>query len=134
MAIPLNQLGPYQFITIEGVPLLPRAESEVISRPGVDGLGFLKTGARGKQFSLRTIADVANWATAQTINTQYHQLTNSALVDLIFGGVNYSTISIRFNVLDVEVTRIKKVSTSVGGLAAGQAIIEATWQLVAVKV
>ena len=134
MAFPINQIGPYQFMRLEGIPQLPRQESIVIQRPGVTGTGFIKTGARGKQFSLRSKADVTNWAAANNANVAYNSLANSMLVDIIFGGVNYGAASIRFNVLDVEVTEFMPIKTAVGGLVAGSAIVIATWTLIAVKV
>lgn len=134
MAFSLNQIGPYPFIRLDGAPLLPREESIAITRPGVPGTGFMKTAKRGKLFTLKSTVDVLDWATAQTTNDAYHSLANSSLVDVIFGGVNYGTLSIRFNVVDVEVVEIRRLTNTVGGLVAGEAVVVANWQLIGVKV
>ena len=134
MALPVNQIGPYQFIRLDGVPELPQEEAEAITRPGVPGTGFMKTGKRGKEFTLDSTADVPTWASAQQANLDYSSLANSNLVDVIFGGVNYAAVGIRFNVVGVKCKETKRLFNTVGGLAAGGALVTATWRLFAVKV
>lgn len=135
MSFPLNKIGPFQFIRLEGAVQPPGEESELIQRPGVEGTGFFRKGSKGHPFQMQSVVDIANWNGAQIVNLGYASIKNNTVVDVVHCGFSWSSQSIRFVVLDVEVTRVKGVANSVGGLLVGaNAIVEARWQLIAIKV
>ena len=132
MTLPVNQIGPFQFVTLEGVPVLPYRHAELIERPGVNGSGFLSTGIRGDEFELTSGVDVVSWAAALAAENAYRQICNDSIWDVIKGGMAYSSLSIGFVVRSVIVTEKKRIALSVGGLYAGSAYVRAKWRLHAV--
>lgn len=132
MALPVNQIGPFRFVTLDGVPILPYRHAEAIERPGVNGTGFLQTGIRGDEFELTSGVDVVDWVTALAAENFYRQICNDAVYDIIKGNVAYSTLGVGFVVRSVTVTEKKRIATAVGGLYAGSAYVRARWRLIAV--
>ena len=134
MAIPVNQIGPFQFVTLDGVPALPFEHADPIERPGVDGTGFIKTGKRGEEFELTTGVDVTNWAAALVLEDAYRQIANAGTYAIIKCGVGYSSLGVAFVIRSVMVTEKFKVANSAGGLVAGLAYVRARWRCHAVTV
>lgn len=134
MPIPVNQIGPFQFVTLDGVPALPFEHADTIERPGVNGTGFVKTGNRGEEFEITTGVDVANWAEALVAEDTYRQIANSGTFNIIKGGVGYASLGVAFVIRSVTVTEKFKVANSAGGLVAGLAYVRARWRCHAVPV
>ncbi len=134
MAIPVNQIGLFQFVTLDGVPVLPFEHADAIERPGVDGTGFVKTGIRGEEFELTTGVDVVNWASALAAENAYRQIANNAIYNIVKGGISYSTLGVGFVIRSVTVTEKFKIANAVGGLYAGSAYVRARWRCHAVTV
>lgn len=134
MAILTNKIGPFSFVSLSGPPQTPHERSDVIQRPGVNGTGFVKTGKKGEPFDVETRVDVADWATANAVAADYKRIVNAGTYDVIFAGVNYSSAGVKFVVNDVQITSIKKMAKSAGGLNAGLAVITARWRLFSVIV
>ena len=132
MAIPVNQIGPFQFVTLDGVPALPFEHADTIERPGVNGTGFLKTGKRGEEFEITTGVDVATWADAMTVEDDYRNLAHSGVVNITKSGMSYGTIGVGFVIRSVQVVEKFRVANSAGGLVAGGAYVRAKWRCHAV--
>lgn len=132
MAIPVNQIGPFQFVTLDGVPALPFEHADTIERPGVSGTGFVKTGNRGEEFELMTGVDVTNWAAALLVEDAYRSIANTGTFNITKGGVSYSALGVGFVIRSVTVTDKFKVDNSAGGLVAGRAYVRAKWRCHAV--
>lgn len=134
MAIPVNQIGPFQFVTLDGVPALPFEHADTIERPGVNGTGFVKTGNRGEEFEITTGVDVPTWADALVAEDAYRQIANAGTFNIIKCGVGYASIGVKFVVRSVNVTEKFKVANSAGGMVAGLAYVRARWRCHAVTV
>ena len=134
MPIPVNQIGPFQFVTLEGVPSLPFERADAIERPGVPGTGFVKTAIKGEEFELTTGVDVVDWAAALVAEDTYRQIANVGAFSITKGGVSYSALGVVFVIRSVNVTEKFKVANSAGGLVAGRAYVRARWRCHAVTV
>ena len=134
MPIHTNQIGPFQFVTLEGVPAIPFEHADPIERPGVNGTGFIKTGIRGEEFEITTGVDVPTWADALVAEDAYRQIANAGTFNIIKCGVGYATIGVKFVIRSVNVTEKFKVENSAGGMVAGRAYVRARWRCHAVTV
>lgn len=140
MAGPLNKIGSFQFVSLAGDPTSLREEVEMVRRPGVDGLGFWKTGTRGRPFRLVSGVDAPNMVQARVLYKQYKTLIGADPVFLIWAGVNITSLeSVKVVVLDVRPaggrrTAVRRIGNSVGTLNSNpQAWIDAEWTLVSVS-
>lgn len=129
-----NAIGNYQFTRIEGEPLVIARQGSLLSRPGVDGVGAVRTGRRGQPFTLRTAVDQPSlWAASQTF-AEYQQLKWGDPVEIVIDSVDYLQFGARYLVMEVQPLRKIPTFGAVGVLwysfaGVGGAYLEAEWQL-----
>lgn len=131
----VNAIGPYQFVTLSGVPRGIARQLEVIERAGVDGSGIQRTGRRGRPFRLRSLVDCNSFAEADVMVEAYRLLIGEAPVELVWNGRQSSLKGYLVVVLDVEPVDVAALVTAVGGLTGlGVAHIVAEWTLLPVYI
>lgn len=126
--MPASSIGAYSFISMSGQPVQAAQQLQPESKAGVDAVGWWKVGSKGTEYSVQTIADVDTFANAVAAVGNYRGLQNSGAVAIVFGGVSLGNVI----VLSVD-GKAERIVRGSGGLATtGQAIVRATWRLVAV--
>ena len=118
-------IGGYEFITIGG-RLTPEAEELVpFNRPGVDGTGYVKVGARAPERDFIAERDFDN-ATDLTSAINTYTALRSTLVTVVDDvGVSASNVM----VLEVEVVSSRTVANAVGGITAGNYLLRIRFRL-----
>lgn len=134
MPLPINQIGPFQFVALDGVPTLPFEHAMVVERDGVNGTGFVKTGIRGEEFEMTSGVDVPTWADALVLEDIYRSLVHSGTFAIIKSGVGYAAIGVAFVIRSVQVTEKFRVANSAGGLVGGLAYVRAKWRCHAITI
>lgn len=134
MALPIFKIGSFQFFSLSDPPQTPSEMAEIIQRPGVDGTGFMRTGKKGEEFTVRSKVDLADKYLAHAVGASYHALEHAGTYDLVFSDVSYSFAGVAFVVRKVKVVEIRTLRRSVGGLNAGLAWLTADWSLIPVIV
>ena len=131
-----NQIGAFKFLDLVGGIRLPQEESELLVRPGVDGVGIKFQGLRGKPFTLHSKVDAEDLADAHTAGRNYQQLVNNGfLYSVAQQGIDYTNFGVEFAVLEVQNIRVSGRLLVMGGLfPPSLAWIEADWTLIAVSV
>lgn len=135
----LYSIDEANFVTLHrvedaaGPPPIPRTQTEVIQRPGVDGTGLLNLGIRGEPFQLRSAVDLLNLSSCYAAIDIYSRMISRGRSVIVWGGVNlYFEMGLLYLVLDVFPTRIRRISAKAGGLTAGATCwLEAQWTLIA---
>lgn len=130
----MDSIGSCQFVALHGNPEGPRTLTELIARPGVDGVGLWDAGARGQKFTLRSGRDIANTSDAEYWLQTYRNLIADGLQDLVHADISYASEGWRVLVLDVRRVRVVPLLTGVGGFDLGGAWLEADWDLIAVAI
>ena len=127
-----------QFLTLStgspaGPPIVPHARGLVITRPGVDHAGFIRTGTRGRSFAMRSLVDLSDSSTANAAFNAYLGKVLQAKYNIVFDGVSWASVySTKFVVLSVEPIRRQKMTLSAGGISgsgANRYVLECEWQL-----
>lgn len=132
MPVYTHQLGNEAFVTLDGEVRVPSEQLEIVDRPGVDGLGFWRTGVRGMPFELVSGVDVQHLGAGQQKRLAYAALIGSNPLSLVQYDVHWDQVELRFVVLDVE-TQIREIAALVGGFSqASRAWVRARWTLIAV--
>lgn len=118
-------IGALNFAIMQGV-LLPSGESvEEITRAGVHGHAFRLHGKRNPPSVLRTIADAADAATAETVIASYR-----AAIGTIVTVSDAREQSIEnVIVLDCRILSSRHSPIIVGGASASGIVITAEWVL-----
>ena len=128
-----SAIGPYEVLTISGMPQTIRQQLEIVQRSGVDGSGIYLTGLRGRPFTLRTTVDGIGRINAFLAFEGYTQLVGAEPVGIVHGGVWIGTINALFAVLDVRLVDIGHLALSVGGTTAGaDTLLTAEWDFLPV--
>lgn len=123
----LHQLGPFRFITLDGVPDPSSQSIELIVRPGVDGVAALRTGKRGVPFRAISRVDVDTKADAQELLDAYKAVKESDPLELIWSDHARG----RVLVLDVRPLDLREILGGTGGLSANSGgWLECEWDLV----
>jgi len=102
MAWPVNQIGNFVFLSIEGFPIPPRQEVEVHSRRGVRGSTIARTGVRGMPFQVVTSVDSYNRDSAWLQFRHYQALIGQDPVEFIKNNVSSLAENYGVCVLHVE--------------------------------
>ncbi len=112
-----------------GGPLLPTEKHQAITRPGVEGTGFILHGRRGEPFDMRSYVDLL-FLDIPSRTQDYHDLVGT-VVDVVWQSVDYrSQFRIRYFVANVMIVRSGKLTAYSGGqTSGGNAYLEATWTL-----
>lgn len=134
MALPRFQIGPFQFFSLSEPPQTPSEMADLIQRPGVNGTGFVKTGKKGEEFSLRSKVDLADKHLAHAVGASYHSLEHAGTYDITFSDVSYSSAGVAFVVRKVSVVEIINLRQATGGLNNGLAWLVADWRLIPIIV
>lgn len=118
----------FPFLTLDG-SLVPTADRpERVIYPGVTGIGAWFDGARGEPFSVSTMTDIHDGATAISTFAAYKGRIGT-LMDLHYLGAKWGSVLIH----DVTLKQLKTVATVVGGItvAAGSPgiLVYADWKL-----
>lgn len=132
--MPYDSIGQYEFLALHGNPEGPREMLEVLSRAGVDGLAFWRTGVRGRPFTLRSSVDLVSLAEAHYCFSLYQQLVGENIVPLVWGGIAFTGYGWQVKVLDVRLVSARAVIGVVGGMSPpSYGWLVADWELVAVQ-
>ena len=83
-------------------------QGESFIRPGVDGVGKVRTGKRGTQFKVVVEEDLISAAAARALLPRYGMLPFAGPVRVIWEGVDYfTTFNHLYLIDDVQVMQIK---------------------------
>lgn len=125
-------IGAFTFIALSGSVNPGNGEQlENITRKGVDGVSFRKTGKRSRPFALKSIVDVANAAAAKSLMIDYKSAQGSVVtVDDAYGQTWNNIVIER---VDLHPPRF--IQSKTGGLDSGESgyMVEATWILQATE-
>lgn len=125
MPIHTNSIGSFTFFDLVG-SIYPRQEQiEVIERPGVNGSGARKTGARGKPFVLLSITYFDDFSDAASELTSYKAYVGDALHTVTRNSVNLGD----FLVLEVTEATPPMAVLNVAGSPSSQVRAEHRWRL-----
>lgn len=125
-----HYIGPFQFVVLKGNPLLPTEQVELIQRPGVPGVGMLRTGVRGTPFTLLSKVDAPSVDDAHYLIRQYESIVGGDPVQLVKDSIWYGPLCF---VLAVRSVDVRAIVGGVGGLnEESYAWAEAEWDLVAI--
>ena len=138
MPRPKYKIGRFDFLTIEGEPVLPREMLELDQRPGVDGTEITRVGFKGTPFSLVTQRDYKSLTKAWATIDEYTALTDEDPQELIKADVSSVLQRYKVQVLDVIPLRVTGIAKPTGGLenhaANGKpAYAWVRWDLIAVE-
>ena len=134
-----NSLGSYTFVSLHGgeageVPKDLMQISQPIQRAGVDDTAFVFVGSKGVAFHAKTIATYDTFANAVTALVNYRILSGGTSVNMVWAGVDMSSVyNLRYQVMKCD-GNIKKMSCVIGGVpvAAGPYVLTAVWELIPV--
>jgi hypothetical protein len=134
MALKLNKIGPFEFISLQGEPDVPKRKTMVDSRPGVAGIAVWDQLAKGQPFSLISTVDLEDVDAAREEFEKYYEKIAEERLGIIKDDVNYVDIEALFIVLDVTMLSCKAVHTIVGGLNVDDGVdgvlLRCRWDLV----
>lgn len=136
MAVPVNRIGTFTFLTLRGNPEPLKRQLELASRAGVDGITATRTGKRGVPFTLQSGVDTATRAAARTLFTQYVQSIGTDPVQLTWydlGMVGESFKVLVRDVRPVDVARIINSSGGISGTTPALGYLVCDWDLIAVS-
>ncbi len=131
-----NRIGTFDFVSLQGQVGQITEDLELITRPGVYGVGFWKTGQRGKPFELTSSVDTVDFASARTTYLEYLALIGADPVDLHWNVLDISTLEgIQFVVTHCELVEMKAIKTAVGKVinAPSEGWLVCRWTLVPVS-
>ena len=133
----MDTIGPFHFIALHGSVEPTREQiAPLLARPGIDGLGFVRTGRRGIPFRMTSVVDQVSLEDCLAVFGFYRLLIGAAAVVLIQDGYSYLNEGMKAVVLDVRLLRPPhQVLTAVGGLhPPSGALLECEWELAMVEV
>jgi hypothetical protein len=127
MSVPIlvNSIGSAVFFDLIGTIYLRQEQIEVIERPGVDGSGARKSGARGKPFQLLAVSYHDSWSAFHTAMTAFKAYPGTDPQTLTRNGESYGS----FLVLDVMEARPPQAVLNVAGSPSSQVRAETAWTL-----
>jgi hypothetical protein len=126
MAYSTNSIGSYQFVAIRGAIFYRQVQLEVFNRPGVDGSGLRRLGARGKPFDLITLQFHADETAAKTALQTYQTVPGTVALTLTRRGVNHGD----YQILEVdEVATVPVLNPSGNANSAYTSMQTCRWKL-----
>jgi hypothetical protein len=108
-----HSIGAYAFLRMEGNPDAISEQLEMITRPGVDGVGIRKVGGRGVPFQVNTWTDTASETVALSLFANYKALKGLGAQQFIYRS---QTFAPDVAVLDVVQESLDSFDGLVGGL------------------
>ncbi|HEX4150509.1 MAG TPA: hypothetical protein VHY20_16035 [Pirellulales bacterium] len=132
----INAIGDFFFIDMQqAIPTVALEQLRLATREGVDGVFVMQTGARGVPFTLRTIVDAADMATALLLYNLYTTLIASDPVEIYWNSVNLSAGDQLYQVMNVRPIKICASGPNMGGInPPSYALCICDWDLVPVVV
>lgn len=138
MAVPVNKIGIYDFMSLLGQLEPPTYQREIDQRPGVDGTEILSIGKRGVPFTLISLRDCPSYSDAQDAYNLYKAIEldpTSGPVEVVQS--DYSTVangSYVCSALAVRLISIRNSPVIVGGIAnTSGALLEVEWTLIGIS-
>lgn len=126
----LNYIGPFYFLSLDGGVETVKPENELLRRPGVPGVGLLLTGARGRDFIVRSRVDVESVLNAEDLYVQYTKIIGDGVYPVAQFGKEFTDYGYGFLVRDVRKIDLRAMSLFVGGLnPPSYAWLECEWTL-----
>ncbi len=118
MPITWPQVGSVEFLTL-GEPTSVAEESELITRPNVDGVAIRKAGTRGRTVILEATRDIAaaDAAALKTALDSYKALQGTTVSIITDTGVTRTNMYIQQ--VTIPIGGVRKMATSSGGVEAG---------------
>lgn len=130
MALPVFQLGNFDFLSLDGPPDLQQERVELIARVGVDGIAALKVGRRGQPFVLVSRRDTDDLRAAKQLLDDYKESIGGDAVSLTWADQECGKVL----ATNVRVLEMSALIGSTGGLSsAGLGWLVAEWIVVAVS-
>lgn len=130
----LNSIGQFVFLMLSPAPEIIRRELAVIARQGVDGIALMRTGIRGRPFTVRTGVDAENAIDAQAALANYQGLIGADPVNVVYAGLDYAAYGCVYAVRDIRPFPVKGMLGAAGGLFPPSfAWVEAEWTLIPIS-
>lgn len=96
-------------------PATVHRQSESFTRIGIDGVGKVITGIRGKQFEAVVEEDTASYAIAMGLIPSLHALPNTGPKGIVYNGIDYMAIFSHLYLIDaVEVVECRSMPRLMG--------------------
>ena len=135
MALPINRIGPFKFVSLDGAPQHAQYMMSVRSSAGMTGVQVQRLGRMGKPFSVLSFADAPTYLDAQSLAYQYSQLPGTNAAALFLGSVPQASWDLAVFVIDVQIVALKATIHGNGGLnGTSKAFIRAKWTLQPVRI
>jgi len=132
---PVNQIGPFYFLSLSGQIEGLKAELEVLARPGVAGVGLWNTGRRGRPYTVRSEVDAQDEGQARDMYGAYTQLIGADPVPIVWLNLALGYEGYLVAVLDVRLLDIRRLGGATPGLNPPSAgFIACEWDLIAIPV
>jgi hypothetical protein len=126
--MPASSIGSYYFIRISAQPVPAGQALQPETKAGVAGVGWWKCGVKGTEYSVETIADALDFATAVSAATGYKAAQDAGALAIVYGGISLGNVI----VISVD-AKAEAIAYGQGGLSGvSQAIVRANWRLIAV--
>jgi hypothetical protein len=119
-----SSIGSFDFRALHGQPEEIKEQVEVLARAGVPGVAIVKTGQRGRQFTVRSVTGVADTIEGRNFYYDYTLLIGQDPQPIVWGGM---TLGYRVAVIDVRQTALRTVLCDTHGAGA---ILECEWDLI----
>lgn len=128
-------IGPFAFISLDGVPPPVCQQPEVVAHPGVDSLSVWRTGKRGRPFTVRSRVDCASKAAAFALRKQYTEQIATGPHLMTWSDQLLVSEQAQVIVLDVRPGQVQELLGSSGGLnPPSLGWLECEWDLILVEV
>ncbi|MGE3666637.1 MAG: hypothetical protein AB7G51_08440 [Steroidobacteraceae bacterium] len=129
------RLGPFAFLSLDGVPDTVRQEVEVIAHPGVDSVSVWRMGKRARPFTCRSRVDCESKAAGFALRKEYSELIATGPHELVWSDQLLVTEQAQVIVLDVRPDEVQELLGSSGGLnPPSLAWLACEWDLILVEV
>lgn len=134
MVVLLDRIADFPFLSLQGAPIWPVEQLKIIQRVGVDGTAFLRTGKRGRPFSVTSQVDCFDAEHGLVLLRQYQALIGASPVLYMQGGVVYADYNLWVEVLDVQQQALVALANSSGGwYPPSRAMLTARWDLIGLE-
>lgn len=136
MAIPIDSIGEFAFISLRGPVEATKQEVTADTRPGVDGATLMRQGRHPRPFTLRSIVDAPSFFLARTLFVEYTQYIGAGVFPLEWSAYDISTEpgTPYVAVIDVRQVRCCSCRMAIGGInPPSLGYLEADWDLLLIE-
>lgn len=109
MGFPVNAIGRFSFLSLEGAWSPPGEEIAIESREGVDGNLFWKTGRHGQPFELESRVDIETIGLAQYRFTEYRTLIGAGAQRLFQANGDMRRAATPYDVMVIDVRLVSAI-------------------------